>query len=74
VIGSGLLIWLLVRSVVDLNDAEASATATSWFGFGPPLVIGVGVFVLGILIMLGWRIGHPEFWRERPGVAPEQEV
>lgn len=73
-IGSGLLIWLLVRSVVDLNDVEASATGTSWFGFGPPLVIGLGVFLLGIVIMLGWRIGHPEYWRERPGVAPEQEV
>ena len=73
-VGAGLLIWLLIRSVVDLNDVEASATGTSWFGFGPPLVIGVGVFLLGILIMLGWRIGHPEYWRERPGVAPEQEV
>ena len=73
-IGSGLLIWLLIRSVVDLNDVEASATGTSWFGFGPPLVIGVGVFLLGIVIMLAWRIGHPEYWRERPGLAPEQEV
>ncbi len=73
-VGSGLLIWLLIRSVVDLNDVEASATGASWFGFGPPLVIGLGVFVLGIVIMLGWRIGHPEFWRERPGHAPEQEV
>jgi amino acid transporter len=73
-IGSALLIWLLIRSVVDLNDVEASATGTSWFGFGPPLVIGVGVFLVGVVIMLGWRIGHPEYWRERPGVAPEQEV
>ncbi len=73
-VGAGLLIWLLIRSVVDLNDVEASATGASWFGFGPPLVIGLGVFVLGIVIMLGWRIGHPEYWRERPGHAPEQEV
>jgi len=73
-IGAGLLIWLLVRSVADLNDAEASATGTSWFGFGPPLVIGLGVFLLGIVIMLGWRFGHPEYWRERPGLAPEREV
>ena len=25
-VGSGLLIWLLIRSVVDLNDPEASST------------------------------------------------
>jgi amino acid transporter len=74
-IGSGLLIWLLIRAVVDLNDPEASYSETSWFGFGPPLVIGVAIFLLGVLIMIGWRIGHPEYWRERPGVAPEpQEV
>jgi amino acid transporter len=69
--GSVLLIWLLVRSVVDLNDAAASATGTSWFGLGPPLVIGVAVFLLGVLILIGWRIGHPGYWRERPGHAPE---
>lgn len=73
VVGSILLLWLLVRSIVDLNDVEASATGDSWFGFGPPLVIGVAVFLLGIVIMVVWRIGHPEYWRERPGVAPELE-
>jgi amino acid transporter len=75
VIGSVLLIWLLIRSLADLNDVGASATGTSWLGFGPPLVIGVAIFLLGVLIMIGWRTGHPEFWRERPGLAPEpQEV
>ncbi len=42
VVGSILLIWLLIRSVVDLNDPEASSTGTAWFGLGPPLVIGRG--------------------------------
>ena len=32
VIGSILLIWLLIRSVVDLNDPEASYTGAAWFG------------------------------------------
>ena len=47
VIGAILLLWLLVRSAVDLNDPEASSTGAAWFGFGPPLVIGVGIFLLG---------------------------
>jgi amino acid transporter len=74
-VGAGMLIWLLIRSLADLNDTEASATGTSWFGFGPPLVIGVAIFLLGVVLMFIWRAGHPEYWRERPGVAPEpQEV
>jgi hypothetical protein len=35
VIGSLLLIWPLIRSVVDLNDPEAPSTGTAWFGLGP---------------------------------------
>lgn len=73
VVGAILLLWLLYRSAIDLNDVEASATGSSWFGFGPPLVIGVGIFLLGIVIMIGWRLGHPQYWRERPGVAPEPQ-
>ena len=64
-----------VVALADLNDTEASATGTSWFGFGPALVIGVAIFLLGVVLMFIWRAGHPEYWRERPGVAPEpQEV
>jgi amino acid transporter len=71
VLGSILLIFLLIRSVVDLNDPEASSTGVAWFGFGPPLVIGIAIFLVGVLFMLFWRVRHREFWRERPGVAPD---
>ena len=50
VIGSILLIWLLIRSIIDLNDPESSSTGVAWFGFGPPLVIGVGIFLVGIAV------------------------
>jgi amino acid transporter len=70
-VGSALLIWLLIRSVVDLNDPEASSTGTAWFGFGPPLVIGVVIFLVGVVFMIFWRLRNPAFWKERPGVAPD---
>lgn len=70
-IGSVLLIWLLIRSISDLNDPESSSSGVAWFGFGPPLVIGVGIFVVGIVIMLVWRTRDARYWQERPGVAPE---
>ena len=70
-LGSALLIYLLVRSVGDLNDPAASYTGADWFGFGPPLVIGVAIFVVGVALMFVWRWRDARFWRERPGIAPE---
>ena len=71
VIGAILLFWLLIRSVIDLNDPAASSTGTAWFGFGPPLVIGIAIFLIGVVIMIGWRLHDATFWKERPGVAPD---
>jgi len=73
VIGSILLIWLLIRSVVDLNDPESSSSGVAWFGFGPPLVIGVAIFLVGIVFMVAWRWHDARYWRERPSIAPEPE-
>lgn len=68
-IGAGLLTWLLVRSVIDMADPENSYTGTSWFGLGPPLVIGIGISVLGVVIMVVWRLMSATFWTERRTVV-----
>ncbi|MFE1546216.1 APC family permease [Streptomyces sp. NPDC058718] len=68
-VGSGLLAWLLVRSVSDMSDPANSYSGTSWFGLGPPLVIGIGIAVTGVVVMLVRRLRQPAFWQERPGVA-----
>jgi amino acid transporter len=68
-IGSALLIWLLIESVFDLADAENSYSGQSWFGLGPPLVIGIGVFLLGVVLMFVWRAQNKKFWQEQPGLA-----
>lgn len=69
VVGSLLLIWLLVKSFIDLSDPENSYSGVSWLGVGPPLVIGVGVFLVGVVVMIWWRVVSPRFWDEKPGVA-----
>ena len=71
VIGAILLFWLLIGSVIDLNDPAASSTGTAWFGLGPPLVIGVAIFLIGVVFMIVWRMHDATFWKERPGVAPD---
>ncbi|MEU8433085.1 APC family permease [Streptomyces sp. NPDC029216] len=68
-VGAGLLAWLLVESVHDMSDPGNSAGGTSWFGLGPPLVIGIGIAVVGVLLMCFWRIRDGRFWQERRGVV-----
>ena len=69
VVGALLLIWLLVQSVVDMSDPENSYSGQAWFGVGPPLVIGIGIAVLGVAVMLLWRAHDARFWQERAGVV-----
>ncbi|CAM5709309.1 putative amino acid permease [Streptomyces badius] len=69
VVGAGLLTWLLVRSVIDMSDPANSYSGTSWFGLGPPLVIGIAIALAGVVLMVVRRLRDAAFWQERPGVA-----
>jgi amino acid transporter len=68
-VGSALLAWLLVEAAVDMSDPANSYSGQSWFGVGPPLVIGLFIFVAGIVLMLVWRAKDTKFWSERPTVV-----
>ncbi len=68
-VGAGLLTWLLVESVIDMSDPANSYSGVGWFGLGPPLVIGIGIALVGVIVMVVWRFVSPAFWSERPGVA-----
>ena len=69
VIGAVLLIWLLVLSAVEMSNPENSYGGVSWFGLGPPLVIGIFLFALGFIFMVTSRIVDTAFWKERPSVV-----
>jgi len=73
-IGAGLLSWLLVESVQDMSDPANSYSGVSWFGLGPPLVIGIGIALAGVVLMVVWRLISPAFWSERAGVADPELV
>ena len=56
--------------LVDLSDPANSESGDSWIGLGPPLVIGLGFMVLGVVLMIIWRLaGHKEFFGRRPETA-----
>jgi amino acid transporter len=59
------------KSAVDLAKPENSESGDSWWGLGPPLVIGIGLLILGIPLMLLWWNRRPDFFSRRPELAPE---
>jgi amino acid transporter len=62
-LGGLILAAIFVKSCVDLSKPENSESGDSWFGLGPPLVIGLGFLLLGVVLMLLWRIEHKDFFR-----------
>jgi len=72
--GGAILLFVFVRSCIDLGRADAGST--TYFGIGSPLVIGVGFLLLGAVLMGIWRLaGHREFFaRRREAAEPEAAV
>jgi amino acid transporter len=71
-VGGVILTWVLVKSIIDLSD-PANSNSGSWLGLGPPLVIGIGFMLLGVVLMLAWSRGNPAFFRQQPGVFGGRE-
>jgi amino acid transporter len=69
VLGGIILTYVFVKSCIDLSDPANSESGSSWFGIGPPLVIGGAFLVLGVVLMLAWYAQAPAFFRRKPEVA-----
>ena len=61
-------------SIRDMADPANSYSGQSWLGVGPPLVIGVGLFLVGVVVMFVWRAIDSRYWDERPSVADPDVV
>jgi amino acid transporter len=68
-LGGLMLAAIFFKSCYDLSKPENSESGDSWFGLGPPLVIGLGFLILGAILMLLWRIDHKTFFNRRPEVV-----
>ena len=58
-LGGLMLTGIFVKSCYDLSKPENSESGDSWFGLGPPLVIGVGFLLLGVVLMFLWGARAP---------------
>ncbi len=66
-IGAAILGFLLVKSALDLADPENSYSGQSILGMGVPLAIAIAFILLGVLILILWRLaGHQRFFGRRP--------
>jgi amino acid transporter len=73
-LGAVILAWAFVKSIIDLSDPANSESGDSWFGLGPPLVIGILFGILGIVLMLlQWR-ANPAFFRRPLEVAGDDAL
>ena len=54
-----MLSGLFVKSAYDLSKPANSESGDSWFGLGPPLVIGLGLLLVGVVLMIVWRFRGP---------------
>ena len=68
-LGGLILAWVFIKSCIDLANPENSESGDSWLGLGPPLVIGVGFLLFGVVLMFLQQRASPEFFRRRPEVV-----
>ena len=70
-VGGLMLLWVLAASFDSLWYPANSASGTSWFGVGPPFVLGAAFLLLGV-------VGMALFWafskRSRPFFARRMET
>jgi hypothetical protein len=74
-IGAAMLGYLFIESIRLFSDPEESYTGQELIGLGVPLVIGVGFLLLGVVILVLWRLGgHERFFGRKPLEAADPEV
>jgi amino acid transporter len=89
-LGAGILTYLFFKAINEYRQVDQSYTGSEVFGVAVPVVLGLGLLLLGVVLMLlWWAGGHRVFFGRRtevvdpevaagrrPGVAavPEEAV
>ncbi|MFT4050067.1 MAG: APC family permease [Solirubrobacterales bacterium] len=68
-IGAILLGLMFVKSAWDLASPANSESGESWFGVGPPLMIVIIFFIIGLLYMFYFAAKNPDFFRRKTEIA-----
>ncbi len=73
VVGALILSYMFVRAIDEYSQTDQSYSGSEVFGIAVPVVLGLGLLLLGAILMLVWRAGgHEDFFgRRRETVDPE---
>ena len=64
--GALMLGFLFVEATRSFADVDASYSGQTILGVAPPLAIGYGFLLLGVVLVVLWRIaGHKPFFDRR---------
>ena len=71
--GASILAALFVKAVWEFRKVDDSYTGQDILGVAIPAVLGVGLILVGLILMIVWRLtGHEEFFgRRRETVDPD---
>jgi amino acid transporter len=72
--GALVLSWAFVQSILDLSNPE-NAESGELLGLGAPVTITLLLLLLGAVLMVGWRVVRPAFFRRHAEVygSPSQD-
>ena len=70
VIGSLMLGFLFVKAVIEYSKTDQSYSGSALFGIAIPVVLGIGLLLLGVVLMLIWRAGgHRAFFGRKTEIV-----
>jgi amino acid transporter len=66
VVGAAMLTYLFFKAIDEYSEAGQSYTGSEVFGIAVPVVLGLGLLLLGLVLMVLWRAGgHRRFFGRR---------
>jgi amino acid transporter len=73
VIGGLILGYLFFKAIDEYRDPAASYSGSEVFGLAVPVVLGIGLLLLGVVLSIIWRLtGHERYFgRRRETVDPD---
>ncbi len=73
VLGGTILGGLFFKAIYEYRKTDESYSGSEIFGVAIPVALGVGLLILGVVLMLLWRVtGHEGFYgRKREVVDPD---